>query len=123
MAKIRADRVKETTVSTGTNSIALLGAGSGFKTFSSVCSNGDTFDYAITHEGTADWETGLGTYNSITNAVERTTVSSSSNNDTLVNFGSGYKQVFITVNGSSFQIIDNASSKTQSLAVAIAFGA
>jgi len=122
MAKIRADRVKESSLFTGTNNISLLGAGTGFKSFSDVCQNLDTFDYAITHEGTSDWETGVGTYFSSTNSVDRTTVTASSNNDTKVSFGSGYKQVFITVNGSSFETVDNAASKLQATGLAIVFG-
>jgi hypothetical protein len=123
MAKIRADRVKETSLFTGLNDIALLGAGAGFKAFGDVCQNGDTFDYAITHEGTSDWETGIGTYVSSTNTAERTTVTASSNSDAKVNFGSGYKQVFITVNGSSFAVIDNAATRIQATGLAIVFGA
>ena len=123
MAKIRADRVKESSLVTGLNNITLLGAGAGFKVFSDVCQNEDDFDYAITHEGTSEWETGTGTYISSTNTVERTIVTASSNNDTKVEFGSGYKQVFMTVNGSSFVAIDNAATRIQATGLAIVFGA
>ena len=123
MAKIRADRVKESSLFTGLNDVALLGAGAGFKAFGDVCQDGDTFDYAITHEGTSDWETGVGTYINSTNTVERTTITASSNSDEKVNFGSGYKQIFITVNGSSFQVIDNAATRVQAAGLAIVFGA
>jgi hypothetical protein len=123
MAKIRADRVKESSLFTGLNDIALLGAGSGFKAFGDVCQDGDVFDYAITHEGTSDWETGVGTYVSAINAIARTTVTASSNSDAKVNFGTGYKQVFMTVNGSSFETIDNAASRVQAAGLAIVFGA
>ena len=123
MAKIRADRVKESSLFTGLNNIALLGAGAGFKVFSDVCQDGDVFDYAVTHEGTSNWETGTGTYISSTNTVERTTVTASSNSDTKVDFGTGYKQVFMTVNGSSFVAIDNAATRVQATGLAIVFGA
>jgi hypothetical protein len=123
MAKIRADRVKESSLFTGLNDIALLGAGTGFKSFGDVCQDGDTFDYAVTHEGTSDWETGVGAYVNSTNTVTRTTVTASSNNDAKVEFGSGYKQVFITVNGSSFVAIDNAATRVQATGLAIVFGA
>lgn len=123
MAKIRADRVKESSLFTGLNDVALLGSGAGFKAFGDVCQDGDTFDYAITHEGTSDWETGVGTYINSTNTVERTTITASSNSDEKVNFGSGYKQIFITVNGSSFQVIDNAATRVQAAGLAIVFGA
>lgn len=123
MAKIRADRIKESSLFVGLNDIALLGAGSGFKDFGDVCQDGDTFDYAITHEGTSDFETGVGTYVNSTNTVTRTTVTASSNNDAKVDFASGYKQVFITVNGASFATMDNAASRIQATGLAIVFGA
>jgi hypothetical protein len=55
--------------------------------------------------------------------VTRTTVTASSNNDAKVEFGAGYKQVFITVNGSSFVAIDNAATRIQATGLAIVFGA
>jgi hypothetical protein len=119
MAKIAADRVKETSTFTGLNDIALLGAGAGFQNFSDVCADGDTFDYSITHEGTADWETGLGTYLTSSNTVVRTQVTASSNNNAKVDFGVGYKQIFITINAKSFNAY---ASKTIATGLAIALG-
>jgi hypothetical protein len=119
MAKIAADRVKETSTFTGLNDIALLGAGAGFQNFGDVCVDGDTFDYSITHEGTADWETGLGTYLSSSNTVVRTQVTGSSNNNEKVDFGDGYKQIFITINAKTF---NNYASKTIATGLAIALG-
>jgi hypothetical protein len=122
IAKIRADRIKETSYFTGTNDILLLGSGTGFREFGSVCTTGDIFDYAVTHEGTTDWETGVGTYNSSTNVVARTTVVASSNNNEKVDFGTGYKHVFITVNGDTFTKLDRAPSTVQATWLAVALG-
>lgn len=120
MAKIRSDRVKEVSLSQGTGNLALAGTGTGFVQFGDVCVNGDTFDYAVTNPGTAEWETGVGTYDADNDAVIRTTVYGSSNNDALVNFSAGNKQVFITVNSSSFEDFDKL--KTNATALAIALG-
>jgi hypothetical protein len=120
--KNRSDRVKEVSTFTGTGTIVLLGAYTAFKTFSDVCVDGDTFDYGITHEGNVNWETGVGTYSTSTNSIERTTVTASSNNNGLVDFSEGYKAVYITVSGASFNAVDQAATKVQSLGMAIAFG-
>lgn len=119
MPKISADRVKETSTFEGTADIALLGAGVGFVNFGDVCLDGDTFDYSITHEGTGDWETGLGTYVASSNTVLRSVVSASSNNGAKVNFGAGYKQIYITVNAKS---IKNYIAKSSATALAVALG-
>lgn len=119
MAKIRADRVKEVSLSQGTGDFVLVGTGTGFVTFAAVCANGDVFDYSITNPGTAEWETGVGTYISSTNSVERTVVTASSNSGNLVNFGSGSKQVFITVNSSSFNEYDKGVAAATGLAIAL----
>jgi hypothetical protein len=119
MAKIRYDRVKEVSLSQGTGDFALLGTGTGFVTFASVCADGDVFDYSITNPGTNEWETGVGSYDSGANAVVRTTVTASSNSGNLVNFGAGNKQVFITVNSSSFDTYDKGISSATALAIAL----
>lgn len=102
MALIVADRVKETTVSTGTGAITLAGAMTGFKTFSSVCANSDTCYYAIqavdgSGIATGDWEIGLGTYTTAGNTLTRTSVIASTNSNALVNFAAGTKHVWIDV--------------------------
>ena len=89
--KVR-DRVKETTTTTGTGTITLGGAVTGFRTFSSVLSDNDTTYYAIV--GETQFEVGLGTYSS--NTLARTTVLSSSNSNSAVSFSTGTKNVFIT---------------------------
>lgn len=96
MALVLADRVRETTNTTGTSSFALAGSVAGFRTFSSVMANSDTTYYAaVTTSGSA-WEVGIGTYTTSTNTLTRSTILSSSNGGSIVSFGTGAKYVFIT---------------------------
>jgi hypothetical protein len=96
MPHIAADRVKDTTTTTGTGSVTLSNsAPTGFRTFGSVCANNDTTLYAIVHQSAAEWEVGYGTYSTTEPALARTTVIASSNADAAVNFSAGTKDVFI----------------------------
>ena len=101
MALVLQDRVKESSSSSGTGSVVLTGAFTGFRTFASCIPNGSTVYYcihnlAVGSEG--EWEVGLGTYTLSTTTLARTTVLSSSNAGSLVNFTSGANglEVFIT---------------------------
>jgi len=97
MAFITADRVKDTSTTTGTGNITVSGSAPfGYRTFSTVLSVGDTFYYAIQGQSTAEWEIGVGTYAS-TNQFARTTVLASSASGNAVSFSSGTKNVFITL--------------------------
>ena len=97
MAFITADRVKDTSTTTGTGNITVSGSAPfGYRTFSTVLSVADTFYYAIQGQSTAEWEVGLGTYAS-TNQFARTTVLASSASGSAVSFSSGTKNVFITL--------------------------
>lgn len=95
MAFKLADRVKETTITTGTGNIALGGAITNFETFSANLSNGDTTYYAIVDNTNGAFEVGLGTYNSSGNTLSRSVIASSNSNN-AVTLGSGTKEVFIT---------------------------
>jgi hypothetical protein len=93
MALVVKDRVQETSTTTGTGTITLAGAVSGFQSFSAI-GNANTTYYAIV--GGAEWEVGLGTYTSSGTALSRDTILSSSNGGTAVNFSAGTKNVFVT---------------------------
>ena len=95
MAFKLADRVKESTITTGTGNIALGGAVVNFETFSANLSNGDTTYYAIVDNTNNAFEVGLGTYNSSGNTLSRSVIASS-NSNSAVNLGVGTKEVFIT---------------------------
>jgi hypothetical protein len=96
MALVIADRVRETTTTTGTSAVTLAGAATGCQTFSSAIGNGNTTYYTIADQGGPNWEVGLGTYSSSGNTLARTTVLSSSNAGSLVTFTAGTKDVFVT---------------------------
>jgi hypothetical protein len=89
------DRVQETTTTTGTGSVTLLGAVTGFQTFAVVGNGGQTY-YCIADQGGANWEVGVGTYSTTGPSLARTTVLASSNSGSLVSFTAGIKTVFIT---------------------------
>lgn len=95
MALVLADRVKESTTTTGTGAVTLGGAFTGFRAFS-VIGNGNTTYYTISDSATGDWEVGIGTYTSASNSLSRDTVLSSSNAGALVAFAAGTKEVIIT---------------------------
>ena len=99
MPLIIADRVLESSTTTGTGVFTLTGASLGFRSFASVCSVADTVWYYI--EGvtafgvpSGEYEYGLGTYSGA-NQITRTTVRGSSNGGSPVNFSAGTKLVGI----------------------------
>ncbi len=93
MALVLADRVKETSTTTGTGTYTLAGAVSGFESFGSI-GNGNTTYYACTLG--ADFEVGIGTYTSSGTTLARTTILQSSNSDNAVSWGAGTKTLFCT---------------------------
>ena len=95
MAFVLADRVKETTTTTGTGAVTLAGASSGFQSFAAI-GNGNTTYYTIAANVGTEWEVGIGTYTSSGTTLSRDTVLASSNSGSLVNFSAGTKDVFVT---------------------------
>ena len=85
-----ADRVQETTTTTGTGTITLAGAVTGYRTFSSAFTSGERVRYTIALG--ADWETGDGVYSGGT--LTRENVYASSNANALVSFAAGSKNVW-----------------------------
>jgi Chaperone of endosialidase len=79
MALVLADRVQETTATTGTGTLTLGGAVSGYQSFA-VVGNGNACFYAIVN-GSA-WEVGIGTYSTTGPSLARTTVLSNSSGNT-----------------------------------------
>lgn len=95
MALVLADRVKETSLTTGTGTITLAGAVLGYQSFS-VIGNGNTTYYVIAGQNSAEWEVGIGTYTAAGTTLSRSTVLASSNSGSLVNFSAGAKDVFVS---------------------------
>jgi hypothetical protein len=95
MALVLKDRVLETCAAPGAGVVTLLGPVTGYQAFSSV-GNGNTCYYAIADQNGANWEVGIGTYATSGNTLTRTTILSSSNSGSTVNFSSGIQNIFLT---------------------------
>jgi len=113
MALVLDDRVKETSTTTGTGTLNLSGAVSGFQTFVAGIGDGNTTYYAIVNRDEAEWEVGLGTVtDASTDTLARTTVISSSNSDSAVNFSAGTKDIFCTLPASKVANLDTDNNLT-----------
>jgi hypothetical protein len=86
MALVVADRVQETTSTTGTGTLTLSGAVSGFQSFAAI-GNGNQTYYAITSG--SNWEAGIGTYTSSGTTLSRDTVLASSASGAKISVASG----------------------------------
>jgi hypothetical protein len=90
------DRVKESSITSGTGTLTLDGAAPGFQTFAAI-GNGNTTYYAIIDSIANTWEIGIGTYTLSTTTLSRDTVLANSlGNTTLINFAGNPKDVFCT---------------------------
>lgn len=117
MALIVKDRVQETSTTTGTGTLTLAGAISGFQTFSSAIGNGNTTYYTITN-GT-DWEVGIGTVAAGT--LSRDTILSSSTGS-AISFSAGVKNVFVTYPADKAVTIDGVQTLTNKTFVSPVLG-
>jgi hypothetical protein len=106
MAHVVADRVRETTTTTGTGTYTLAGAVTGFETFGSIGNTNTTY-YCCT-DGT-NFEVGVGTYASSGTTLARTTILQSSNSDSAVNWSAGTRQIFCTLPAEK-SVIEDASN-------------
>jgi hypothetical protein len=94
-----ADRVKETTTTSGTGNITLLGNATGFQSCNAAFGLNNQFEYTIeavdgSGNPTGDWEVGDG-YLSGSTTLVRDQVRASSNSGALVSFASSTtKNVF-----------------------------
>lgn len=93
---ILADRVKESSLSTGVGAVTLNGPVAGYQAFSSVLSSGDQTYYTIVNNQA--WEVGVGTY-----------ASSSISRDTILSSSTGSK---INLSGQSFVFIAYPAEKS-----------
>ena len=98
MAFVLNDRVKETTTTTGTGTISLAGAETGFETFvAGIGTTNKTF-YAIELPGQAEFEVGIGTVTDASpDTLSRDTIISSSNSDSAVDFLQEQKMFFVLI--------------------------
>lgn len=91
-----ADRVKETTTTTGTGNITLAGAVSQYVSFNTAFGTNKYFFYTIAGQTGSEWEVGEG-YLSGSTTLVRGDIYASSNAGALVNFSAGTKDVFCTI--------------------------
>lgn len=91
-----ADRVRETSTTTGTGNITLAGAVTGFRTFNTAFGTSVRFYYTVARS--TEWEVGIGYLSDATTLV-RETVLGSSNSGAAVSFSAGTKDVFATISG------------------------
>lgn len=129
MALVVADRVQETTNTTGTGTLTLAGASSGFQSFTAI-GNGNTTYYAIV-SGT-DWEVGLGTYTSAGTTLSRDTVlASSAGGVTKISVTAGAtvfatypagKAIYTDASGNVIALGTVSSGTWQGTAVGLAYG-
>jgi len=98
MALVNADRVKETTTTTGTGTLTLGGAVTGFQTFAAIGNANTCYCccYAVDANGlpTGQWEVFLGTYTASGTTLARTTLIASSTGS-AINFSAGTKHVIV----------------------------
>lgn len=95
---LTADRVQETTTITGTGTITLAGAVTGYRTFAAAFSTGNLIQYAIVSDSGTEWEVGNGTL-ATTTTLSRDTIVASSNSGSATNFSAGGKKIFATLHG------------------------
>ena len=129
MALVVYDRVQEITATTGTGTITLGGAVTGFQSFS-VVGNGNTVPYCIIN-GSA-WEVGIGTYSTTGPTLARTTVlSNSSGNTSPINLSGASnvicaypaeKNVFLDASGNVTPLGTITSAIWQATTVGVAYG-
>lgn len=94
MALVLADRVKETSTTSGTGTYTLAGATTGFQSFA-VVGTGNTCYYFATDN--TDWEVGIGTYTASGTTLARTTILASSNSNNAVSWSGAALTIALTL--------------------------
>jgi hypothetical protein len=114
MALVFADRVKVRSRTSGTGTFTLENVVPGFQSFSVVGDGNETFYGIIDVAG--NWEIGRGTYTATGTTLSRNQIISSSNNDQLVNFPAGSKNVYTTIPSALVRtIVDPAEFRSKSV--------
>jgi len=112
MAFVLADRVKETTIVVGTGAATLLGAASGYQSFSAGIGASNTTYYTIADQSGSNWEVGYGTLDATGLVLTRTTVLASSNSGSAVSFSAGTKDVWCDYAAKKAAIQDSLGTTT-----------
>lgn len=116
-----ADRVLESSTTTGTGTYALAGAIAGFQSFAAI-GNGNTCYYAaweVNASGnpSGGWEVGTGTYTASGTTLARTAVSASSNAGAAVNWSAGTRYLGVVIPANAItafalSLLDDADAAT-----------
>ena len=114
MALVINDRVKETSTTSGTGTLDLAGAVTGFDTFVSGIGDTNTTYYAIFEQGTVNWEVGLGTVGDATpdTLARNTVISNSLGNTDKISFGGETADVFCTMPATKTLYLDDSGVAT-----------
>lgn len=115
-----ADRVLETSTTTGTGSITLAGAVTGYRAWNPALALNVQTDYVIegvdaSNVPTGEWETGTGYLSGATTLVRQIPKAGSA--ATPVSFSAGTKRVFISPNAASAFTRDNSFTIGKQLAI------
>ena len=106
---IIADRVKQTSITTGTGSITFNATLPSFQTFADAIGDGNTTYYVI--ETTTQFEIGIGTYTLSSDSLSRDAVLLSSNNGNRLDL-TGVSTVFVTYPATSNFLLNSAGYGT-----------
>lgn len=105
------DHVQETTQTEGTGTVTLDGAATGFLTFGSQVSNGESVYYAI-WDDSGNVETGQGTYLTGPARIQRSSVRFSTNGGAKVDWGAGTRNVASALPGRVVRTLLDPSAPT-----------
>jgi hypothetical protein len=116
MALVLKDRVRESSTTSGTGSITLAGAYTGYQSFATAIASGSTVYYTIrntTAPNDGEWEVGVGTFTS-PSTLSRDTVFSSSTGGTKVSFSTASTlEVFVTQPAEQALYTNEATGKVE----------
>ena len=91
-----ADRVQETSTTTGTGDVTLAGASAQCQSFNSAFGTQKFFPYAIKDANGTAWETGRG-YLSASTTLVRAAIFASTNSNNAINLSAGTHTVFCSI--------------------------
>ena len=111
-----ANRVQETTTTTGTGNLTLAGASTNFQTFNNAFGLNRRFHYWIVDDTNDVWECGIGYLSATTTLVRSIVTDNSSDTTSALNLSAGTKEVFCAKTadcayGSPYEVNDDATNQ------------
>lgn len=101
-----ANRVEETTATTGTGSFTTAGAATGSQTFNNAFGTNNRFTYWAVNDTDEEWETGVGYLSASTTLVRETITDNSAGGLTAINFTTA-PTLFVGTSSTSFTAAPN----------------